>query len=442
MNFTKLKILSQNITESLWNSGGKRTIIAIGVLLALPVFGVLTAFGVASDTQLEKIVRHDVTQILALPALSNNDGDDERYYSSERIQRGDTVATLLQRLNVNDTAAFNFLRTEPAAHNIFQLRPGRSVQAVTDGDGELYSLRYLYSNEALLEVTRQSDAFVASQKNLSPAAQTVQGTGTIKSSLYGATDDAGIPDAIANQLARIFSTDIDFHIDLRRGDRFSVIYEMLYQDGEYLRPGRVLSAEFINNAKKFEAFLFTDAEGNEGYYSAAGQNRAKSFLRSPLAFSRISSGFGGRMHPIFRNWRAHTGVDFAAPKGTSVWATADGIIEYAGVKGGYGNVVEIRHSGGVTTLYGHLSAFASGVRKGSRVNQGQTVAYVGATGFATGPHLHYEFKLAGAHQDPMRVALPKADPLPAQYRAAFLGQAAIQGEQLVLIRDANFGRFE
>ena len=446
MNFTKLKILSQNLAESLWNSGGKRTIVAISVLLALPVFGVLTAFGVASDTQLDRIARHDVTQELALPTTANNDIDAERYYSSERIQRGDTVATLLQRLNVNDAAAFNFLRTEPAARAIFQLRPGRTVQAVTDSDGDLYSLRYLYSNEALLEVKREitgpSDTFIATQKNLAPTAQTVQGTGTIKSSLYGATDEAGIPDAVANQLARIFSTDIDFHIDLRRGDRFSVIYEMLYQDGEYLRPGRVLSAEFINNNKKFEAYLFTDSEGNEGYYSAEGQNRAKSFLRSPLAFSRISSGFGGRMHPIFRNWRAHTGVDFAAPRGTPVWATADGIVTYAGVKGGYGNVVEIRHSGSVTTLYGHLSAFAAGVRQGTRVSQGQTVAYVGATGFATGPHLHYEFKLAGAHLDPMRVALPKADPLAAKYRAAFLSQARIQGEQLALIRDANFGRFE
>ena len=448
MKFAKLKILSQNLTESLWNSGGKRTIIAIGVLLVLPVFGVLTAFGVASDTKLDSIQRRDVSQVLTLPTVTDDEVDNERFYNTEFIQRGDTVATLLQRLNVNDAAAFNFLRSEPSAKAIFQLRPGRSIRAVTDSDGELYSLRYFYSGESLLEVTRQNDGasevprFIAQQRALNPTPQTVQRTGTIKSSLYGATDDAGIPDAIANQLARIFSTDIDFHIDLRRGDRFSVVYEMLYQDGEYLRPGRVLSAEFMNNNRKFEAFLFTDAEGNEGYYSADGQNRAKSFLRSPLAFSRISSGFGGRMHPIFRNWRAHTGVDFAAPRGTPVWATADGVIEYAGVKGGYGNVVEIRHSGSVTTLYGHLSAFAAGMRKGTRISQGQTVAYVGATGFATGPHLHYEFKIAGAHQDPMRVALPKADPLAAKYRAVFLSQSAAQVQQLALIRDANFGKFE
>jgi murein DD-endopeptidase MepM/ murein hydrolase activator NlpD len=204
----------------------------------------------------------------------------------------------------------------------------------------------------------------------------------------------------------------------------------------------VLSAEFSNKGKTFEAYLFTDSEGNDGYYAADGSNRAKSFLRSPLAFSRVSSGFGGRMHPIFRNWRQHTGVDFAAPRGTPTWATADGVVEFAGVKGGYGNVVEVRHSGSISTLYGHLSGFAPGVRKGTRVTQGQTLGYVGSTGFATGPHLHYEFKIGGQHQDPMRVALPKADPLAARYIAQFKATAAAQGTQLALMRDIIPSRFE
>lgn len=442
MTFAEFKILAQKQGKNLWHAAPKRALIAIGVLFALPVFGVLTAFGVASDTQLENIARHEVIESLALPPLSASLLEDQQFRSSERIQRGDTVATLLQRLNVNDSAAFNFLRTAPAARSIFQLRPGRTVQAVTDADGELYSLRYLYSPEQFLQVTRQDDAFSAQEKKLTPAVETEQRTGTIKTSLYGATDEARIPDAIANELARIFSTDIDFHVDLRRGDRFSVIYEMLYQDGQLLRPGRVLSAEFLNKGKKFEAFLFTDEEGRDAYFSADGQNRAKSFLRSPLAFSRISSGFGGRLHPIFKNWRAHTGTDFAAPRGTPIWATADGTVEYVGVKGGYGNVVEIRHAGSVTTLYGHLSGFASGIRRGTRVSQGQTIAFVGATGWATGPHLHYEFRIAGMFQNPMRIALPKAEPLAPKYRAAFQAAAEVQGERLALIRDASFGQFE
>jgi murein DD-endopeptidase MepM/ murein hydrolase activator NlpD len=367
-----------------------------------------------------------------------------QYRASERVQRGDTVAALLQRMNVDDPAAFTFLRTAPEAKAIFQLRPNRTMQATTDAGGKLLALNYLYSAEEYLQVRRQEGGagFTAQKKPIVPSALATRRSGVIKSSLFGATDDAGIPDAVANQVARIFSTDIDFHVDLRKGDRFSVVYEMLHMDGESLGAGRVLSAEFTNNGKTFEAFLFTDADGQDAYYSGNGQNRAKSFLRSPLAFSRVSSGFGGRVHPLMKNWRQHTGVDFAAPKGTAAWATADGVVEFAGVRGGYGNMIEIRHSGGISSLYAHLSGFAANARRGMRVSQGQTIGYVGATGWATGPHLHYEFKIAGQHQDPMRVALPKAEPLAQKYIAAFKQSAQAQSAQLALLRDSRFGKFE
>jgi murein DD-endopeptidase MepM/ murein hydrolase activator NlpD len=352
------------------------------------------------------------------------------------------VADLLKRLGVDDQAAFNFLRTDKSARSIFQLRPGRTVQAITNSDRELLSFTYLHSPDKYLQMARKGDRFVAQELTISATGQPVFKSGTIRSSLYAATDSAGIPDVIATQIARIFSTDIDFHVDLRRGDRFSVVYEMLYQEGAFLRPGRVLSAEFTNGGKTFEAYLFTDTDGNEGYYSADGQNRAKSFLRSALAFSRVSSGFGGRMHPLLKNWRQHTGVDFAAPKGTPIWATADGMVEYAGVKGGYGNMIEIRHMAGITTLYGHLSGFAPGLRRGMRVSQGQTIGFVGATGWATGPHLHYEFKVSGIHQDPLKVALPKAEPLAPRFLTAFRQAARAQSEQLALLRDTSFSKFE
>jgi murein DD-endopeptidase MepM/ murein hydrolase activator NlpD len=450
MNHTKFKIqahqgvtrLANAIRSAAQRPELRRTAVAVGVLLALPIFGVLTAFGVSSDTSTTQVVRRDVDQLIALPDFQEQDSGQVEYRTADRVQRGDTVASLLQRLSVNDKAAFEFLRTSREARSLFQLRPGKTLQAVVDGDGEMQSLVYFHSADKLLEVFRDHETFKAVEKIVTPTAQTVYKSGVIKSSLYGATDAANIPDAVANQLARIFSTDIDFHIDLRTGDRFSVVYEMLYYNGEFVRPGRVLSAEFSNKGKTFEAYLFTDSEGNDGYYAADGSNRAKSFLRSPLAFSRVSSGFGGRMHPIFRNWRQHTGVDFAAPRGTPTWATADGVVEFAGVKGGYGNVVEVRHSGSISTLYGHLSGFAPGVRKGTRVTQGQTLGYVGSTGFATGPHLHYEFKIGGQHQDPMRVALPKADPLAARYIAQFKATAAAQGTQLALMRDIIPSRFE
>ena len=444
MTFAESKIVAQKVLVRLWHFLPKRALIAVSVLFALPIFGVLTAFGVATDTQLDKLERHELVALLSLPAFEQSALQNEQFRASERIQRGDTVATLLQRLKVDDSAAFTFLRTEPSAKAIFQLRPNRTLQATTNAEGSLLSLNYFYSSEEYLQVTRQDNgtSFNAEKKKIVPTAQSVRRSGVIRSSLYGATDNADIPDAVANQIARIFSTDIDFHVDLRKGDRFSVVYEMLYQNGEPLGAGRVLSAEFTNKGKTFEAYLFTDAEGSDGYYSADGQNRAKSFLRSALAFSRVSSGFGGRFHPLLKNWRQHTGVDFAAPRGTPIWATADGTVEFAGVKGGYGNVIEIRHSGSVTTLYGHMSGFAANVRRGSRVSQGQTIGYVGATGWATGPHLHYEFKIAGSHQDPMRVALPKAEPLAQKYIAAFKQSAQAQSAQLALLRDTNFGKFE
>ena len=444
MTFAESKIVAQKMLARLWALLPKQALIAVAVLFALPVFGVLTAFGVATDTQLDKIERREIVERLALPAFDQAATKSELFRASDRVQRGDTVATLLQRLNVDDPAAFTFLRTEPSAKTIFQLRPNRTLQATTSADGKLVSLNYLFSGEEYLSVNRRPDgvSFSAEKRKVMTSAQVARKSGVIRSSLFGATDEAGIPDGVANQLARIFSTDIDFHVDLHKGDKFSVVYEMLFQDGEPMGAGRVLSAEFNNSGKTFEAFLFTDAEGQDGYYSVDGQNRAKSFLRSPLAFSRVSSGFGGRVHPLLKNWRQHTGVDFASPKGTPAWATADGVVEFAGVKGGYGNVVEVRHSGGVTTLYAHLSGFAANARKGMRVSQGQTLGYVGATGWATGPHLHYEFKISGQHQNPMQVALPKAEPLAQRYIAVFKQSAQAQVAQLVLLRDARFGKFE
>ena len=316
---------------------------------------------------------------------------------------------------LQDQAAFDFLRRDAASTPLFrQLRPGKAVHAKTGPKGELHELRYFLSPEKFLHVERRPDGFGTTEKSYAETTHRAYKSGSIRSSLFAATDGAGIPDAVAMQIARIFSTDIDFHIDLRKGDRFSVVYELVSAQGEPVRAGDVLYAEFVNNGRTYEAFRFTDNEGQSGYYSRDGKNRAKSFLRSPLEFSRVSSGFGSRMHPIFKNWRAHTGVDFAAPNGTRVWSTADGVIEFVGVKGGYGKCIEVRHSGGITTLYAHLSGFAPQTKRGARVRQGELIGFVGRTGYATGPHLHYEFKVSGMHQDPMRVALPKAGTTPSQ----------------------------
>jgi murein DD-endopeptidase MepM/ murein hydrolase activator NlpD len=419
--------------------------LALGaLLLGLPALGVVTAFGIAPGEVVDRFPHASVTEVIAPPDFApSSDTQNERFVSQERVLRGDTVAALLARLGANDNRALEFMRSDAVGRQIFrQLVPGRSMQAEVGAAGELLSLRYFLGASSVLEITRTADGFSARERPTTSEPRVFHRSATIRSSLFAATDAAGIPDVIAMQIARVFATDIDFHTDLRKDDRFSVSYEMIYENGELIGPGRILAAEFVNQGHAFYAVLFRDDEGQDGWYGLDGSNRAKAFLRSPVEFSRVSSGFGARFHPIFKNWRAHTGVDFAAPKGTRVLSTADGQVISAGWRNGYGNAIEVKHGGSISTLYGHLSAFAAGIRAGARVRQGEPIGYVGATGWATGPHLHYEFKISGAHQDPLRVALPKATPVPAHLKPQFDAAAADAAARMALVRTAPSARFE
>ena len=413
------------------------------LIVCTPPLAVVTAFGIAPGTAPADSEIRVTAEPIELPEAVPAGEKAPRYVSQERVLRGDTVAALFDRLGVSDSKSIEFLKRDDKGRMIFrQLVPGRMIQAERGAEGELLALRYFMNPTTMLEVTRAADGLRTQQRAVSEVPRLVYKSAAIRSSLFAATDAAGIPDAIAMQLARVFATDIDFHTDLRKGDRFCVVYEMIYDSGELVAPGRIIAAEFVNGGRPYEAVLFRDDEGLDGYYSLDGTNRAKAFLRSPVEFSRVSSGFGARFHPIFNNWRAHTGVDFAAPRGTRVLATADGQVVSAGMRSGYGNAVEIRHGSGITTLYGHLSAFAAGIRAGARVRQGEVVGYVGMTGYATGPHLHYEFKVAGIHQDPLRVALPKADPVPARLKSKFLEVADRARATIELVSTASAARFE
>lgn len=440
MRVQKGNILSQHPRPI----GFARPVVLGMVLLTLPALTVLTAFGIAPDTSLGTPQGQTVQEVIELPDLGPEvPAPAGRFTTQERVLRGDTVAALLDRLGVRDPRAMEFLRADATGRAIFrQLVPGRTMQAETREGGELLVLRYFLSASTLLEVQRTGEGFSARSRAVAETPRVYYRTATIRSSLFAATDAAGIPDAIAMQVARIFATDIDFHTELRRGDRLAVAYEMIYDSGELVAPGRILAAEFINDGHAYQAILFSDDSGGDAYYSLDGTNRAKAFLRSPVEFSRVSSGFGGRFHPIFKNWRAHTGVDFAAPSGTRVIAAADGTVVAAGPRGGYGNAVEVRHGGSITTLYAHLSGFAKGVRTGSRVRQGEPIGFVGATGYATGPHLHYEFKIGGVHQDPMRVALPKAEPVPERLKAEFTQVANQARSTISRVASGAAARFE
>jgi murein DD-endopeptidase MepM/ murein hydrolase activator NlpD len=246
-------------------------------------------------------------------------------------------------------------------------------------------------------------------------------SGEIRTSLLAAADDAGIPDAVTLQLVDIFAGDIDIYHDLQKGDRFRIIYETHHRDGEELGPGRIVAAEFENAGKTYRAFLYRHANGAEAYYAEDGAARKSAFLRSPVNFSRITSGFSNaRFHPVLHTWRAHKGVDYAAPIGTPVRAVGDGVILTASTQGGYGNVVEVQHRGTFSTLYAHLSAFAPSIEPGKPVSQGDIIGYVGQTGWATGPHLHYEFRVDDLQRDPQSVALPAVEPLAPAARRAFI----------------------
>lgn len=404
------------------------------------LFSMVAAFGTAPTSEEIQAYQRTVVEQLSLPQSESDDAPGDIFVREERVQRGDTVASLLARLGVQDEQAFALLRQQPETQTIFrQLRPGKVVTARTNDAGELESLVFPFNGtkDSALVIEKRDGRLQASEQPLALTAQVSMKSGEITSSLFGATDAIGLPDSIASQMADIFGGDIDFHRDLRRGDRFSVVYEVLYHQGQPVRTGRILAAEFVNDGKSFRTVWFEGMDG-QGYYTPDGKNIRKAFLRSPLEFSRITSGFStSRFHPLLQSWRAHKGVDYGAPTGTRVKATGDGVVDFVGRQGGYGNLVVLRHQSKYSTHYGHLSGFASGLRKGVRVSQGDVIGYVGMTGWATGPHLHYEFRINDVHQNPLAVALPSAPPLNPAEIVEFRNHAEPLTVRLDQIRSRN-----
>ena len=410
------------------------------VVAGVSLFSMMAAFGTAPDSAEIRAYQRTVVEQLPMAIDAAVAAESVPFVREERIQRGDNVASLLSRLGVNDEQAFAFIRQQPDTQAVFrQLRPGKVVTARTSESGELLALTFPLNGpkDSALVIERLGGKLQATEQAQALTPQVVMKSGEIRTSLFAATDAIGLPDSVATQMADIFGGDIDFHRDLRKGDRFSIVYEMLYNHGQPARTGRILAAEFVNNGKTFRAIWFESPDG-QGYYTAEGKNIRKAFLRSPLEFSRVTSGFtSARFHPILQTWRAHKGVDYGAPIGTRVKATGDGIIEFVGRQGGFGNLVVIRHQGRFTTHYGHLNGFAQGIRKGMRVSQGDIIGYVGQTGWATGPHLHYEFRINDVHQNPLAVALPSAPPLAQQQMGEFQRHADLLVYRLDRIRGVN-----
>jgi murein DD-endopeptidase MepM/ murein hydrolase activator NlpD len=427
------------------------------VVVALAGFGV-TAFGVApldSAGPPQRLVTESVTPENVQAQLDALAEVELELYRTDLTRSSDTADSLLARLGVSDPDAASFLRTDALARKVLDGRGGKMIRVQTGENGRLTELvaRFAVAGAQSathfnrLRISRTGDKFEAEIEVAPLSAQVRMGSGTVRSSLFAATDDARIPDAVATQLADAFSTDIDFRKELRKGDTFSVVYEALTADGEPITwnggSGRLLAADFVNAGHTYSAVWFQDAQGKGGYYGLDGQSKRRAFLASPVAYSRITSGFAMRMHPILNTWKQHKGVDFGAPTGTPVRAVGDGEVDYAGWQNGYGNMVEIRHSNQRSTLYAHLSRID--VRRGQRVGQGDTLGAVGMTGWATGPHLHFELKMNGTQQDPMVLAKSsEAVALPAAAKPQFLRMARSFAEQLevadgMAARAGNYG---
>ncbi len=340
------------------------------------------------------------------------------------IKRNDTLDGIFRRLKLSITDLAS-LRSLPDVRKALDfLRPGDALQ-VMHRDGAVQGLIRQISDTQTLNVTRDPAGFASEIIDNPLESEVVRKHGRINSSLFLAANEAGMSDQTAMTLAGIFGWDIDFVLDIRSGDEFTVIYEKLSQDGKELRDGDILAAEFVNNGRTFRAVRYQRPDGSAEYFAPDGQSMRKAFLRAPLEFTRVSSRFNpSRRHPILNTIRAHKGVDYAAPTGTPVRAAGDGRVQLRGRSGGYGNAVVLEHGGGVTTLYGHLSRFAKGVSEGQRVKQGQIIAYVGQTGLASGPHLHYEYRLNGVHRNPQTVKLPDAQPIAAHLLADFKARTA------------------
>jgi len=412
-------------------------------LSTLPLLGVVTAFGLVPQDDFDLTSSRVAIEEIALPKIADPETTAASYWRNERVQRGDTVAELLTRLNIDDDTASDYLRKAAEALSFRKLPDGTEVQAETTADGGLIALRYLGDNGSQILIEKQDGVFKTKTLPAQLEKRLFVRTGEIKTNLYAATDEAGMPEAAANQLNELFSGDIDFHHDLRKGDKFTVVYEMTYSNGALLRTGRIQAAEFVNQGHVYRAVYFQKDEQHGDYYTPEGKSVHKAFLRSPIEFSRVSSRFSlSRFHPILNKWRSHKGTDFAAPMGTKVKVTADGVVSLVGKQGGYGNVIMVTHQGRYTTVYGHLSRFAKGLHKGQHVAQGEVIGYVGMTGLATGPHLHYEFRVNGQQHDPLRVALPDAKPIDSSYLATFQPVANEFVARLNLLRNTNLAKLD
>ena len=337
------------------------------------------------------------------------------------VKSGDNLARLFKRAGIKPQQLDEMMKSGEEVKTLTKIFPKDVIRVLTNDEGELLALRYDIDHTSYLMVERKDGVLSATTYNHVIETRQTHATGVIDSSLFLAAQEAGISQNVIMELANVFGWDIDFALDIRKGDSFTVLYEELYRNGEKISDGDILAAEFINDGKTYRAVRYTNPQTNVSeYFTPDGKSMRKAFLRTPVNFARISSRFStGRYHPVLHKVRAHKGVDYAAKSGTPIYAAGDGKVIFKGNKGGYGKTMIIQHGSKYTTLYAHLKTYNRKLKTGSRVKQGQTIAYVGKSGLATGPHLHYEFRVNGVHRNPLTVKLPASEPVPKRYMADF-----------------------
>ena len=439
------KITGKSLLALLPKTRKARVLGASAVFLSVCAFGAVGVSPIAPDPSDLPVT--SVAQDLELPNLADQiaalQQDEQQFIHEERIRRGDSLGSLFTRLGIEDAQAQKFVRSDKLAKRLLSLQTGKRIQAETDENGLLLSMRATVSDgksgEArTITVQRKGEEFVALEAPAKLERRVEMRSREITSSLYAATDanvDGGsIPDSIVGQIIEMFSTNIDFRSDVKRGDRFNVVYETFWLDGELIKTGRILAGEFVNRGTSYQSVWYEDPVSRQGgYYSLDGKSLKKAFLKSPIQYSRVSSGFSMRVHPISGKFKAHKGVDFAAATGTPIRAVADATVDFAGNGNGYGNMVVLKHWSSYSTAYAHMSRIAPGLRKGAKISQGQVIGYVGSTGWSTGPHLHYEFRVAGVAKDPNKFKSLAQQPLNQAELARFRMAAAEMNHRFSLM---------
>ena len=401
--------------------------VLLGVVMAKtgdPASGATSTLGDSLDDSLNR----EAINVPPAPA-TDDDGEAtaERQVSSWRqvtVDSGDTFARLLRDAGVASATIHALASAGEAGRAMSRIYPGDSIRLGFDTDETLIRLQYRPEPDRLVVFERSDEGFEGKTTTEPLQRRLEHAHGEIDSSLFRAGAQAGLSDRLILDLVDIFGWDIDFVLDIRRGDRFSVVYETFYKNGDRVRTGEIVAAEFINRGETYRALRYTDPNGATDYFAPDGDSMRKAFLRTPVKFTRISSGFGRRYHPTLHRMRNHNGVDYAAPRGTPIRATGSGRIDYRGYNGGYGRMIVIRHGEQYSTAYAHMARYNAGTRPGQQVEQGQIIGYVGSTGRSTGPHLHYEFRVNGRHRNPLTVQFPSVDPVAAEHREDFQEKTA------------------